>query len=110
MKAFKGYLITASIVTMLIALPGAMTVFLHYVTLLELYARLNGAIFYPIAGVIWVFAFYAIVANHVKTRETASKMWVVPTRLLDTWTEKFEMNPNDKYTIVRKVDNETSNN
>ena len=109
MSALRVYLILLSALSILISFSTPMRLFIHYATLAEVYAKTNGQIFYPLAGVLWVLTGYVIVKGFLHHRPKAGKFWVVPSSVLSNWTKNYSPVENDKYLVVSEVKNETPN-
>jgi hypothetical protein len=99
-----------SLICLLIAFPAGMTTFLHYLTLLELYALSNVETFYPIAGVVWVSTLSMFLSAHLRKRVGIGKFWVVHEKFLDEIHGRSDASTTDqKPLIVREVPSENLN-
>lgn len=88
MKELKPFVMFATLLTLLVSFPAAMTVFLHYVTMLELTARLNPEVFYPLAGILWSVSLFWIGYDNLKALPQEKRAWVLDEEFLNLYNGK----------------------
>lgn len=101
----KKYLLGLSLFTMLITFSTPVRVFIHYVTMAELYARWNPEIFFPLAGILWVGTLFLFVEGYFERREKIERYWVMPRKTLDNFQliPRHSLKDTDDLILVKEV-------
>lgn len=79
----RQFLRFVSLFLVLICFPMPMMMFLQFLTSAELFARLNAAWFYPLAGIMWMTTIYSIATSYWNSDREQDRIWVVDERWLD---------------------------
>lgn len=108
MSGLRAYLMMLSVFTLLVISPGAMTTFLHYMTLLELYARFNPLPTLIFGGIVWTATMVMIVQDYWRLfRPKLKRYWVIDEKYLEEYNGFYEGPVGlEKPVIVEEADNE----
>lgn len=108
MSGFRAYLMMLSMLVLLLVTPGAMTVFLHYLTMLELYARYNLMTTYILGGIVWTSALIMMSQEYwLMFRPKKKRYWVIDEKYLEEYNGFYEgVVGLEKPVVVEEADNE----
>lgn len=108
MSGFRAYLMMLSLLVIMVLSPGAMTTFVHYMTMLELYARFNPLATFIFGGIVWT-ATLSMIAKDYWTlyRARKKRYWVIDEKYLMEYDGVYEgIVGQEKPVIVEEVENE----
>jgi hypothetical protein len=108
MKELKAYFMMLGTLVMLITVPGAMTTFLHYITILEFYAHHYMLETYVLGGIVWTVLLTLILNDYIRIfRPKKTKLWIIDEKYLNKYDGYYEGALADrKPKIVKEVKND----
>lgn len=109
MRDLKPFFLFVTALTLLVAFPGPMTHFIHYTTMLELYARFNPSTFYPVAGIMWATSFYWILRDWIINRPREVRTWTVEESVLNEYNGKSKGLGTSKPVVIQEVHDDSHN-
>lgn len=108
MSGLRAYLMMLSMLVLLVISPGAMTTFLHYMTMLELYARFNPLPTLIFGGIVWTATMVMIAKDYwLMFRPKVKRYWVIDEKYLEEYNGFYEgVVGLEKPVIVEEADHE----
>lgn len=108
MSVFKNYLLLVGLLILLVTVPPAMTVFLHYLTMLELYVRFYPLPAFILGGIVWTSILSTLVIDYWRVfRPKVKRYWVIDEKYLEEYNGVYEgYVGQEKPIIVQEVKNE----
>lgn len=108
MSGFRAYLMMLSLLVILVISPGAMTTFMHYMAMLELYARFNPLATFVFGGIVWTATLTMIAKDYwTMFRPKQKRYWVIDEKYLEEYNGFYEGAVGlEKPVVVEEADNE----
>lgn len=95
-----------SLVFILVTFTTPMNIFLHYITLMEVYVRFNPGFFYPLALFVWLRTLWAVFVGY-RDQRLEGRYWVVHRQFLDQYDGYEDASTKDlEPVIVKEIDDE----
>lgn len=108
LKDFKPFFLFATLLTVVVSFSMPVRMVLHYFTMLELQARYNPQIFYPLAGILWMTTLYWIAYDHLKARPKEKRSWVVEESVLNEYNGKGKGLGTPNPIVIQEVHNDSN--
>lgn len=102
-------IVLLALLSVLVTFSTPMMIFMHYLTLAEVYARIYPEIAYPVAGILWSLGLYLLLEHYFTRRVSKFRFWVLDEKYLKEYNGFYEGEGKPNPVIVKEVLNETDN-